>query len=197
MTSTFAGASYFYDSDKVFKYRDEKMCDKWKKDDKSYSFFSIQTHQNNQGEVVMYGKVNNRIMDYLKKHRVYLRYWAANPPTTGSSFSGSGLPYPNRDVAYENTQNQGGGPHRPTRPRIALRIPFFEYKNLSKTFYNCHKYMRNYLKCLGTPSEAPVRILLFRQLLRLCRWKNLLFEKMNLRDSRGFQWVPKYQQGFI
>jgi len=107
MTSTFAGTSYFYDSDKVFKYRDEKMCDKWKKDDKSYSFFSIQTHQNKQGEVVMYGKVNNRIMDYLKKHRVYLRYWAANPPTTGLSFSGSGLPYPNRDVAYENTPNQG------------------------------------------------------------------------------------------
>ena len=107
MTSTFAGSSYFYDSDKVFKYRDEKMCDKWKKDDKTYSFFSIQTHQNKQGEVVMYGKVNNRIMDYLKKNRIYLRYWAANPPTTGSSFTGSGLPYPNRDIAYENTPNQG------------------------------------------------------------------------------------------
>ena len=107
MTSTFAGTSYFYDSDKVFKYRNEKMCDKWKKDDKSYSFFSIQTHQNKQGEVVMYGKVNNRIMNYLKKNRIYLRYWAANPPTTGSSFTGSALPYPNRDVAYDNTPNQG------------------------------------------------------------------------------------------
>ena len=34
MTSTFAGPSYFYNSDDIFKYRDENMCDKWKKDEK-------------------------------------------------------------------------------------------------------------------------------------------------------------------
>lgn len=107
MTSTFAGTSYFNDSKDIFKYRNKNMCDKWKKDDKSYGFFSIKTQQNRNGEVLMYGKVNNTIIEYLKTNRIYLRYWAANPPTTGSSFSGSGLPYPNEDVAYENTSNQG------------------------------------------------------------------------------------------
>lgn len=34
-------------------------------------------------------------------------FWAANPPTYNSSYSGSGLPYPNPDIAYENTTNRG------------------------------------------------------------------------------------------
>ena len=36
-----------------------------------------------------------------------LRYWAANPIPRMYSYSGSGLPYPNAEVAYENTPNQG------------------------------------------------------------------------------------------
>ena len=36
-----------------------------------------------------------------------LKYWAANPIVRNYSTSGSGLPYPNPEVAYENTTNQG------------------------------------------------------------------------------------------
>ena len=35
-------------------------------------------------------------------------YWkAASPPTRGIGFAGAGLPYPNQDIAYENSPNQG------------------------------------------------------------------------------------------
>lgn len=34
-------------------------------------------------------------------------FWAAAPPTYGTSFSGSGLPYPDPIVAHENTPNRG------------------------------------------------------------------------------------------
>ena len=34
-------------------------------------------------------------------------YWAANPATYNGSFSGSGLPYPNPEVAFDNTPNNG------------------------------------------------------------------------------------------
>jgi len=34
-------------------------------------------------------------------------YWAANPPDHLASFTGSGLPFPNQDVAFENTPNRG------------------------------------------------------------------------------------------
>ena len=36
-----------------------------------------------------------------------IQWRAANPPTRGIGFNGSGYPYPNQDIAYENTPNQG------------------------------------------------------------------------------------------
>jgi hypothetical protein len=36
-----------------------------------------------------------------------VKYWAANPIARNYSYSGSALPYPNPEVAYENTPNQG------------------------------------------------------------------------------------------
>jgi hypothetical protein len=36
-----------------------------------------------------------------------ITYWAANPLWKNYSYAGSGLPYPNHEVAYENTVNQG------------------------------------------------------------------------------------------
>jgi len=34
-------------------------------------------------------------------------FWAANPPTYNGSFSGSGLPFPNPEIAYQNSINKG------------------------------------------------------------------------------------------
>ena len=36
-----------------------------------------------------------------------LYFWAAAPPTYGTSFSGSGMPYPDAEVAYDRTPNKG------------------------------------------------------------------------------------------
>ena len=36
-----------------------------------------------------------------------LYFWAAAPPTFGSSYSGSGMPYPDPSVAYDRTPNKG------------------------------------------------------------------------------------------
>ena len=38
---------------------------------------------------------------------IIILWKAANPPTRGIGFAGAGLPYPNKDIAYENTPNQG------------------------------------------------------------------------------------------
>lgn len=34
-------------------------------------------------------------------------YWAANPPNYNTSFSGSGLPFPNPEIAFDKTPNIG------------------------------------------------------------------------------------------
>ena len=36
-----------------------------------------------------------------------IMFWAANPATYGSSYTGSGIPFPNPDIAFENTPNRG------------------------------------------------------------------------------------------
>ena len=36
-----------------------------------------------------------------------LFFWAAAPPTYGTSFSGSGMPYPDPLTAYDRTPNKG------------------------------------------------------------------------------------------
>ena len=43
----------------------------------------------------------------FRKYKIQLKYWASNSPDTRASFSGSGLPFPNETIAYQNTKNQG------------------------------------------------------------------------------------------
>ncbi len=76
------------------------MCDNWKTDySKQFSCEGIVLDSGN-GEYVVKGKLasagNNTI-----------QFWAPNPPTYTTSYSGAGLPYANPDMAYDNTPNRG------------------------------------------------------------------------------------------
>jgi hypothetical protein len=65
-------------------------------------------------------------------------FWAPSPPTRGSSFNGSGLPYPNPEIAYDKTPNVGmvKAPNR----KFAFRI----------------KYPSAYYSALGTGYIPPI-----------------------------------------
>lgn len=65
-------------------------------------------------------------------------YWAPAPPNRGSSFSGSGLPFPNPEVAYDNTPNVGK--IVATNRKFAFRI----------------KYPNAYYSALGTGYIPPI-----------------------------------------
>jgi hypothetical protein len=62
-----------------------------------------------EGIVLHEGTGNYLVKGHLKtpSGSNKLMYWAANPPTRGFSFSGSGIPYPNPEAAFENTPNRG------------------------------------------------------------------------------------------
>jgi hypothetical protein len=51
------------------------------------------------GDVTVKGKVNSSSAKVI--------FWAAAPPNYLQSYSGSGLPFPNPEMAYENTPNKG------------------------------------------------------------------------------------------
>lgn len=98
--SNFAGISFGYDSDKIFKERDEKMCSNWKTSRVKYIDSSLNIKYNSTGNFVISGNSNIGGAAFVK-------YWASAPPTYSLSFSGSGLPYPNESIALEKTPNQG------------------------------------------------------------------------------------------
>ena len=77
------------------------MCDNWKSNiGKNYSCEGI-VLDSGDGEFVVKGSVNSIAVNPT------VIFWAANPPTYTQSYTGSGLPYPNADIAYENTPNRG------------------------------------------------------------------------------------------
>ena len=77
------------------------MCDNWKESiGQEYSCEGT-VLDGGEGEYVVKGTVKS------KTSNPKVLFWAANPPTYTTSYSGSGLPYPNPDIAYENTPNRG------------------------------------------------------------------------------------------
>ena len=78
------------------------MCDKWSKSyhNEKYNCKNIIINEGS-GDYTVSGKVKSRTSNPT------IIFWAANPPTYNTSFAGSGLPYPNPTVAYENCVNKG------------------------------------------------------------------------------------------
>jgi hypothetical protein len=61
-------------------------------------------------------------------------YWAAAPSTRGMSFPGSGLPYPNPDVAYDQTPNRGATKAVNGQFTIKLKAPNAYYVGLGTLY---------------------------------------------------------------
>ena len=77
------------------------MCDNWKEDySKQHSCDGV-VLDSGEGEYIVKGHINT------KTPNATILFWAANPPTYLIGYTGSGLPYPNKKVAFENTTNKG------------------------------------------------------------------------------------------
>lgn len=59
------------------------------------------TLNNNSSDIIINGEITDKVTDN------YLHYLAPAPCDTMVSFSGSGLPYPNKTQAFSNNPNQG------------------------------------------------------------------------------------------
>ena len=57
--------------------------------------------------VVFANKSGNFKLKCVAEGASLIKYWAAAPNTCTYSIAGSGLPFPNEEVAYENTPNKG------------------------------------------------------------------------------------------
>lgn len=84
------------------------------------------------GEYLVKGKIDNGPRDAL------ITYWAANPPTFSVSYAGSGLPYANPLMAYENSPNKGSVKAVDGNFQFRIRYPNSYYIGLGTVYVSPH-----------------------------------------------------------
>lgn len=125
--TNFAGISFGYDADKIFKERNQNMCSRWKCSNAQYSDCNLKINYNSSGSYIITGTS-------LDPRASFVKYWAAAPPTYSLSFAGSGLPYANEAMAFEKTPNQGVAQIQMGKFQFALEYPNSYYDNMGKTY---------------------------------------------------------------
>ena len=80
--------------------------------------------------------VNGNIKTNSPNSKLY--FWAAAPPTFGISFSGSGMPYPSPEVAYDRTPNKGAVSVVNGKFTINMKYPNAYYVGLGSLYIPPH-----------------------------------------------------------
>ena len=107
-SNAFSGYNKGYDSDAIFKHRDENMCSEWRNVvQQEFLSCSIKASANKTGNYVFNGALKDYLSTMARSYDVYLQYWAPNKTDRRYSFNGSGLPFPNEEVAFQDTSNKG------------------------------------------------------------------------------------------
>lgn len=87
-----------------------------------------------------------------------IMFWAAAPPTYGTSFSGSGMPYPNPTVAYDRTPNKGTVPVKDGKFEFRLKYPNAYYIGLGSLYVPPHISIKA-IRADGSESEPFMVVL--------------------------------------
>jgi len=132
--NAFAGLSLGLNSKNVFKYRDEKMCGKWNTMQKTVGPCKVDVMMNSQGNVVVTGSVNEILKGINMANALNVKYWAASCPTCGYSFTGSCLPFPNEEIAFQKTNNKGVAPIKNGKFTFNIMYPNSYMKNMGKVY---------------------------------------------------------------
>ena len=97
--------------------------------------FRVQGHIENVGDALLY-------------------YWAADPPDYNTSYVGSGLPFPNKEAAYQNKLNQGIVTTLEGHYEFTLKYPNSYYEDLGnilvKPCFHIQVKKKNYSSDIDT-----------------------------------------------
>jgi hypothetical protein len=112
-TSNFGGISFGSNTFNPVKNNENIMDiergDNWSKNNKHFKTCNITVSTNPKKQVVVDGIIKDPLRSTLLSvgKQIYVQYWASSPPDSRHSFSGSGLPFPNEEMAYSNSPNVG------------------------------------------------------------------------------------------
>lgn len=162
----------------IFKESEQTMNPKWKSVYKNLPLCEVHI-ANNQIDTnyLISGTLKNELLALSGYEPLVLKYYAANSPTYNGSFSGSGLPYPNEEVAFEKSENMGQVDIHEGKFLFKIRFPNSYYKNLGTIFVPPEVRIR---VCSKTKGTAVSDI----QVVRL--GENIPFRSLDYPNQRNF-----------
>jgi len=88
------------------------------------------------GEILVSGRVQSQ------SNSPMITYWAASPADRLQSFSGSGLPFPNPEMAFQNTPNKGAVRAENGEFKFRIRYPNAYYVGLGTLYVPPFVYLK-------------------------------------------------------
>ena len=133
--NSFGGINFSDPNSKnIFEEHNSKMCQKWNTINKSLEICDVVVMKNDNNVFMVNGSLNGSLNLLSNVEKLYIKYWASNAPTYSQSFSGSGLPYPNEDVAFQNSPNVGVVPVVNGKFSFSLSYPNSYYENMGTVY---------------------------------------------------------------
>ena len=133
--NSFAGINFSDPNSKqIFKAHNDTMCDRYKPTTDNIFPIDIKISKKTEDSYVVSGVVSTNPLG----KKLYVKYIAPNPPTYNSSFSGSGLPYENEEMAFDNTPNSGVVEVINGIFSFSLRYPNSYYTNMGTVYIHPH-----------------------------------------------------------
>lgn len=132
---SFAGVNHNDpESKSVFEYREKNMCREFLSAEKSLPLCDLKIVKDNNNSLIVTGNLKGNLLQLSNQNNLYIKYWAANPPNYSSNFSGSGLPFPNPEIAFEKSDNVGTEKLNKETFSISLKYPNSYYKNMGTVY---------------------------------------------------------------
>ena len=120
-------------SKQIFETHKNLMCPEYKTVNESSFVVGFKVVHKENNCCVISGTVSG--LDYGKS---FLKYSACNPPTFNSNFSGSGLPFPTEDIAYEGSPNRGVAQIVNGKFSFTINFPNSYYVNMGSVYIEPH-----------------------------------------------------------
>jgi hypothetical protein len=133
--NSFAGINFNNpESKKIFEQNAKMMCPEFKTINENSFLNNIKIKRNNDNYVLL---ITGDVIDE-NNEEYYIKYTAATPPTYSSNFSGSGMPFPNEDIAYDDTPNKGIVQVINGKFSFSIKYPNSYYINMGTIYVEPH-----------------------------------------------------------
>ena len=133
--NSFAGINFNNpESKKIFEQNAKMMCPEFKTINENSFLSNIKIKRNNDNYVLL---ITGDVIDE-NNEEYYIKYTAATPPTYSSNFSGSGMPFPNEDIAYDDTPNKGIAQVINGKFSFTIKYPNSYYINMGTIYVEPH-----------------------------------------------------------